>query len=73
MERAANESVSNVDNSEEGETTSSSSAELEHQQPASTQTHSVVCWNIQCPDCPAPIARITPWSRSAPPPPPLAN
>jgi hypothetical protein len=70
MERAANESVSNVDNSEEGETTSSSSAELEHQQTASTQTHSVVCWNIQCPDCPAPIARITPWSRSAPPPPP---
>jgi hypothetical protein len=67
MERAANESVSNVDNSEEGESTSSSSAEPDHQQPASTQTHSVVCWNIQCPDCPSPIARITPWPRPAPP------
>jgi hypothetical protein len=68
MEQAANESISNVDNSEEGETTSSSSAELDRQQPASMQTHSVVCWNIQCPDCPSPIARITPWPR----PPPLA-
>jgi hypothetical protein len=66
MERAANESISNVDNSEEGESTSSSSAELDHQQPASTQTHSVVCWNIQCPDCPSPIARITPWPRPSP-------
>jgi hypothetical protein len=66
MERAANESISNVDNSEEGESTSSSSAELDPQQPASTQTHSVVCWNIQCPDCPSPIARITPWPRPSP-------
>jgi hypothetical protein len=71
MERAANESISNIDNSDEGETSpSSSAAELEHQQSTSTQTHAVVCWNVHCPDCPSPpIAHITPWPRSASPPP----